>query len=122
MAARTSNPRTNNSVQRANSRYVQGGSTIRYQNRLGWWERRILERRDDDLTVIVQNEEDQRADIIAHNIYGNQSFDWIVLQYNNIVDPVVELTAGTELQLPNPRRLQLDIITKQTGGVSPDRS
>lgn len=111
MAFRLSTPKSNNSVQQPKSRYVQGGTTTQYRNRLGWWERRILSQAEDDVDVTIHSSEDGRADIIAFNVYGKQNLDWIVLQFNSIVDPITELTAGTQIRLPSPRRVLLDIVT-----------
>lgn len=108
--------RTNNSVESKESRYVQGGTTDRYPNRLGWWERKDIPKADNDIITYVFANEDRRPDLVANRIYGKSTYTWIVLQYNNIVDIQTEFTTGTELRLPTPRRLMLDIITQQTGG------
>ncbi len=105
-----------NSVEQQYSRYVQGGLTDRYNNRLGWWERRIMKRRDDDYNIIVAVEEAGRPDIISNQVYGQDKYAWLVLQYNNIVDIATELIPGKKLVLPHQQRLLLDILNKSTGG------
>ena len=105
-----------NAVENQHSRYVQGGDTDRFSNRLGWWERRDFPKQDDDIRIKVFSGEAGRPDLISFRAYGNARYAWLVLQYNTIVDPVTELTTGTELLLPNESRLLLDIITKTTGG------
>ncbi len=104
------------STDNKNSRYVQGGTTDIFTNRLGWWERRVLERQDDDIRVVIRNTEGARPDLISFRIYGKATYSWLVLQYNNIVDPVTEMVPGKELYLPTQKRLILDIITKSPGG------
>jgi len=104
------------STDNRNSRYVQGGTTEIYNNRLGWWEKRVFPRQDDDIRLVVFDIEASRPDLIANRIYGKAIYAWVVLQYNNIVDPEQELVAGKELFLPTQERLILDIITKPTGG------
>ena len=47
------NDRETNSTEIRNSRYVQGGETDRYANRLGWWERRAMPRQDDDIRYTI---------------------------------------------------------------------
>ena len=110
------NDNNNDSTRNRNSRYVQGGTTDIYTNRLGWWERRIIPRADDDLRLVIQRNEGQRPDLISQRAYGKAVYAWLVLQYNNIVDPEEELVPGKELFLPTEQRLILDIITKPTGG------
>lgn len=111
---------TNNTFKKStdnrNSRYVQGGTTDIFTNRLGWWERRILERQDDDIRLVIGSTEGSRPDLISFRIYGKATYSWLVLQYNNIVDPITEMVPGKELYLPTQKRLILDIVTKSPGG------
>lgn len=116
MATTGSSSRSNNAVELKESRYVQGGTTDRYPTRLGWWERKKIEKRDNDLRVVVRTNEDRRPDLMAARIYGNARLQWLVLQYNNIVDIQTEFLPGMELRLPTQRRVTLDIMTAPTGG------
>ena len=104
------------STDNRNSRYVQGGLTNIYKKRLGWWEKRKFELQDNDFVLTVQDYEVGRPDLISHRVYGKAMYAWLVLQYNNIVDPETELVAGAELVMPTQTRLVLDIITKPEGG------
>lgn len=99
------------------SRYTQGGTTFTYPRRLGWWERRIIAPRDDDLFVTVTNRQSRRPDLIAYDYYKNSDLTWLVLQYNNIVDVNVELLEGAEIRLPAPQRVLLSILTNTVGGT-----
>jgi len=114
--ALVANNKAKKSTDSRNSRYVQGGTTDIYNNRLGWWERRALERQDDDLRLVVRQTEGKRPDLISYRIYGKAIYAWLVLEYNNIVDPETELVPGKELFLPTQKRLILDIISKPPGG------
>jgi len=114
--ALTINDKTSISTENRNSRLVQGGLTDIYNNRLGWWEKRILPKQDDDYRLIILEQEAARPDLIAYRAYGKATYAWLVLQYNNIVDPELELVAGKSIVLPTQARLTLDIITKPEGG------
>lgn len=116
MAFETSTSRTNNVTESASSRYTQGGTTDRYQSRVGWWERRIFTKSDNDLTVVILANENKRPDLVAYRKYRRVDLDWLVLQYNNIVDVETEFLAGMELRLPTERRVYLDFLTRPTGG------
>ena len=105
-----------NSTEQQYSRYVQGGLTDRYNNRLGWWERREIEQRNNDAVAIVQPWEAGRPDLIAYRSFGKARFAWVILQYNNIVDINTEIVPGAELRIPNDLRLFADIMTRSTGG------
>ncbi len=110
------NDKIKKSTDSRNSRYVQGGTADIYNNRIGWWERRPIERRDDDIRITIQQTEGQRPDLISQRIYGKAAYSWLVLQYNNIVDPITEMVPGKVLFLPTQSRLILDIISKPPGG------
>lgn len=98
-------------VHNRSSRYFRGGTTDEYDNRLGWWERDKLERSPDDIQYVVSGGEVGRPDLIAYRLYQKSSLGWLILQYNNIVDPVTELTIGTTLTLPPPLRVALTIAS-----------
>ncbi len=109
------------SVNKKNSRYVQGGTTTTFPRRLGFWERLVMLPGDDDLILTISSRQDRRPDIIAFDFYGKANLAWIVMQFNNIVDENLELRAGTEIRLPTPERLFFDMLNRPIGGV-PDRT
>lgn len=108
--------RYTNPANSSTSRYTQGGEVDVYPNRLGWWERRHIPKSDSDMTIVVRASEDRRPDLIAYNMYQRADLAWLVLQYNNIVDPEVELRTGATLRLPTQRRVTLDILSQRVGG------
>jgi hypothetical protein len=109
------------STDKETSRYTQGGATVRFPRRLGWWERRTINQRDDDLFITVNARQAKRPDLIAFDYFRNSDLAWLVLQYNNIVDDNVELLEGAEIRLPAPQRVLLSILTNSTGGVPAPR-
>lgn len=108
-----------NSVLNRTSRYVQGGLTDRYSNRLGWWERDLetFEPQSDDVFVEITPTHDRRPDKLAADYFGRSTFMWIVLQMNNIVDINEEFVAGKTIRLPEPSRATLSFANKRTGGL-----
>lgn len=115
MAITRSN-RTTNSVEVNNGRFVQGGLTDVYNNRLGWWERFPLERATDDIRFTITREFQFRPDLLAFRLYQKATLMWLVLQYNNIVDINTEFVVGKTLYLPTARRVQVNILNQTTGG------
>lgn len=109
------------SVNKRNSRYVQGGTTTTHPKRVGWWERLVMLPDDDDLFHTITNRQDRRPDVIASDVYGKANLAWIVLQFNSIVDINLELQAGQEIRLPTPDRVFFDMLNRPTGGV-PERT
>jgi len=107
-----------NSVESRQSRYVQGGETDVYEKRLGWWERDIDTFAPDssDLFLVIPPQYDRRPDRLAFDWYGRANLQWLVLQYNSIVDINEEFLAGKEIRLPDPSRVSLGFLNKKTGG------
>jgi hypothetical protein len=108
--------RSTDSTELRLSRYVQGGLTNIFNTRLGWWERRKLDKAVDDIQYKIDDNEAGRPDLIAYNAYGRVSLAWLVMQYNTIVDPVTELVSGVILLLPSEQRVMTSILTLPVGG------
>lgn len=100
------------SVLKRRSRYVQGGDTIVRKKRLGWWERYPNIEPDyiTDVPVYLDPSLAGRADLIAEKIYGDSSLEWIVLQFNNIVDTIEELAVGKTITIPSKDRVFFSIL------------
>lgn len=109
-------PRIMNVTDSKQSRYVNGGETDRFTNRVGWWEKRSIPFADDDMIIIISKENEKRPDLISNEVYGKAMYNWVVLQYNNIVDVEEELVVGREIRMPTYSRLILSIMNKRTGG------
>lgn len=103
---------TNNSL----TRYVQGGTTDVYQNRLGWWDGFTLTTSNDDITFILDPKYDKRPDLLAYDMYGKSTLMWLVLQYNSIVDINEEFISGATITLPTKSRVFSSILVYQAGG------
>lgn len=103
------------STKNKNSRYVQGGKTTVYSNRLGWWEKRKIPSHYSDETFVVTGKYVGRPDLIAYKKYNQASLMWLVLQYNNIVDVNEELKEGSVIKLPTHERVALQILTQPVG-------
>lgn len=101
----------NSSSLDGDNRYTQGGETEQFDNRMGMWERTVFERSSDDIQYIVSSAEQERPDLIAFRLYSQARLGWLVLQYNNIVDPATELVTGSKLVLPTPTRVALSITS-----------
>jgi hypothetical protein len=100
------------SVQQKYSRYVQGGSTDVYKNRLGWWERETIPTADDDQEVMIASRYDQRPDLMANDLYGKSTLMWIILQFNGILDINTEFLKGQTIFVPSYQRAIFDIAAK----------
>lgn len=108
---------TNSSVQFKKSRFVHGGTTDVYSSRLGWWKKKTIEKSDDDIFVTINARYAKRPWMVAYDYYsGQHSFQWLVLQYNNILDIDEEFVVGKTIRIPTPQRLGLEILSGRMGG------
>ena len=109
-------PAIERSTNNKNSRYLQGGTTDIYPNRLGWWERRTIGSALDDIRVQVEDREEGRPDLMAFRIYGNAKYAWVILQANTIVDIEEEFVRGATFLIPSPSRVSLQLFSSSPGG------
>lgn len=112
---------TDNSVENIKSRYTQGGDTESYEKRLGWWERDLdtVKRKNNDITITLAPKYDRRPDVFAADYLGRSDLEWVVLQFNTIVDINVEFRAGKQIRMPSSERVLFDFLNKGPGGVTP---
>lgn len=108
-------------IDNARSRYSQGGTSEEFRRRTGWWERdlTLTENRDSDEIIKITSQYDKRPDLMAVDVYGSALLQWLILQYNNIVDINEEFVAGKFIKLPIAQRVLFDFLNKRTGGIPP---
>jgi hypothetical protein len=108
---------TLSSAQNSLSRYVQGGTSYSSPYGIGWWNRFIFPTAPDDIQFDVTTKYINRADLIAFDMYGISDLEWLVLQYNNILNPKQEIINGAVLMLPSNYRVQTQIMTHRIAPV-----
>ena len=111
-----------NSLYNKYSRYVAGGTTEEANGRIEWWERSIFPVDDTDIIYAVENFYENRLDLIASVFYNEPRYWWVIAQYNNILDPFSEITAGRILRIPTKERIPLILSTRQGGTASTKQS
>lgn len=99
------------------SRYVQGGLTEVYPDRIGWWDRYNFPTDVTDFEFTIPIKYHMRPDLLAFDLYGRSDYWYIVLQYNNIVDLTEEFVAGKQLILPSQHRVMMNMLNNKPGGV-----
>jgi len=104
-----------NSLYNKYSRYVGGGETEQSNNFIEWWERSTFSKGNDDVDYTVENFFAHRLDLIAEMFFNEPRLWWVIAQYNNILDPVGEITAGCILRIPSKNRLSTMLATREGG-------
>ena len=46
-----------------------------------------------------------QLDLISYDCYGDESYWWIIAQFNRIFDPVNDVIPGMELNIPSPSQV-----------------
>ena len=101
------------SLAKRHSRMLNGGTTEIKGDKLGWWERRPLQKNTNtDIRVRIPEIFDGRPDLLAFRIYRNPRLFWLILQYNDIVDIEEEFTTGREIILPARDRTISSIVNR----------
>lgn len=97
------------------SRYVQGGKSEIKASSVGWWERSsdFFTPSSDDLVIeslpaVYSN----RPDLLSFDMYGDNNLEWVILQYNKIVDLNEEFITGSTIILPSKARLFGSMLTR----------
>lgn len=109
-----------NSSQLPTSRYVHGGVTEVGQRALEWWERNTFPNDSSDFQYAVENFYEGALHRLSAAVYGNPRYQWLIAQYNNIIDPFTEVTPGRVLFLPTKERLNL-MLNGKVGGIPSTR-
>ena len=92
------------SNKQSEGRYVQGGTTDDFGNKLGWWERKNFTKSSTDVTLLLISKYNRRPDLLAYDLYGKSGLQWFILQYNTISD-ITTFENGLEITLPTKARL-----------------
>lgn len=107
-----------NSLRRAYSRVLQGGTSDISGDKISWWERKNINAADANVfNYTITPKTAGRPDTVAYDIYGTTELEWVVLQYNNIVDVSEEFVAGKVIKLPTQQYLLSAIMTKSVGSI-----
>lgn len=112
---------TKHSAEAQSGRYLQGGASTLHKNRIGWWERFRLPRDPNtDLVVKVSPIHAGRPERIAYAYYKDVRLGWLIMQYNNIIDPLEELTTNTTITVPHPDRVAAVLLSSADTSESPE--
>jgi hypothetical protein len=96
------------SLKKPNTRMTCGGRSEIQGNFISWWDRAdITTDALYDIPLIIGLAYAKRADLIAFDYYGSASLEWVILQYNNIVDINEELVYGRRILVPSPPRIRM---------------
>lgn len=99
---------SSSSIRRKTSRFVQGGNVVVKSKKLGWWERSktfTIPSGDDLVIESLPAVYSGRPDLLSFDMYGDNNLEWVILQYNNIVDINEEFVTGATIYIPNKDRL-----------------
>lgn len=99
-----------------NGRYTRGGTTEVSSRFVEWWERYDVVHDTSDLVYVLEAKYVGRPDLLSYAFYGTTSYKWIIMQYNDILDPQ-ELVAGLMLLMPTVDKVSSAFPVSKVGGV-----
>lgn len=100
------------SLLKYNSRYLQGGKAYQVGSKIGWWERYPLAVDPDAADITIDSVLAGRPDILAYQLYGTSKLEWVILQYNNIVDIQESFSVGSIIKAPSSAYVFATILTR----------
>lgn len=112
---------SNTSLNFRKGRYVSGGETEVSGRFLEWWDRRFFTRDPTDRIYTVERRFEGRLDLIAAVFLSEPRHWWLIAQYNNLLDPTVEVHEGRVLYIPTPERAD-ELLDGRSGGVASTRT
>jgi hypothetical protein len=62
------------------------------------------------LIIVVNVRYEGRPDLIANELYGNPSLDWMLIAVNNATDALNWPRAGTTINVPNPSTISSELL------------
>ncbi len=87
------------------SRYTSGGKV--YKDAKGnviYWERTKIPVDFDDIPYTIAAKYDRAPDLLAYDMYGSTSYEWLILQFNNIIDVEEQFRIGMKITLPSIKK------------------
>ena len=100
------------SLDQPNCRLVRGGTAELDGNFVGYWTKLNLPRDPvTDQKFTITKDFEFRADKISYVLYGTDYYQWLVLEYNNIVDIIEELAVGNVLIVPSYNRTLYNLVS-----------
>jgi hypothetical protein len=105
-----------------NGRYVLGGTTEVSAGFLEWWERNPAEKDPSDIGYYLEAKYVGRPDLLAYAWFGDVGLEWVIPQFNDILDPAEELVEGKFLLIPTSEKLDAMRSNISVGGVPSTRT
>lgn len=107
----------NSTYNQLNGRYTRGGTTEVSDRFIEWWERHDFQYDISDLVYVLEEKYVGRPDLLAFAFYGDTRLKWVIMQYNDILDPAEELVAGKLLLMPSLEKVADTFKVSTVGGV-----
>lgn len=67
----------------------------------GTWQRLEIQDETDYELYQITKRDIGRFDLIAFDFYGDTSLFWVILDFNNIVDPIFGIEIGQKIKIPS---------------------
>ena len=87
---------------RNGSRYSNGSFTLSSKNKefLILRNSLVIPPSPDDIYVTIDGRYYQRIDLVSQDVYGRPDLGWVIMDINNIKQPMFDLKTGVTLRVP----------------------
>jgi hypothetical protein len=100
----------NSAANQDNGRYTRGGNTEINNDKLGWWDKKIIQTDPSDIIYVMESKYEGRPDLLGFVFYNDTKLWWIICQYNGILDPMNELKEGKVLLIPSKTKVDSQFV------------
>ena len=75
---------------------------------LDLWQPVLMESSENDIDYTIEQQYDERPDLLAYDLYGTPNLWWIfaVRNKDDLIDPIFDFKSGLTIKLPNEKTIQ----------------
>jgi len=67
----------------------------------GTWKRIEIQDTTEFIYYQIKASDIGRLDLLAYDYYGDPTLDWVIMDFNSIVDPIFGLEIGQKIKIPS---------------------
>ncbi len=67
----------------------------------GPWEELEIQDPSDYELYQIKSKDIGRIDVLAYDFYGDPTLQWVIMNFNNIIDPIFDLEIGDKIKIPS---------------------
>ena len=79
----------------------------------GLWNKLELTADDFDEEITVKEKYIGALDKLSYELYGTEEYWWVIADFNNIIDPFLDMQVGDVIKVPSKNKIDLAFLHAQ---------